>query len=382
MMAFEGVKFKCNAPSVHSFTHSHTLILLTCGILFSSPFLGIHKMDSVPFAFCEHLCDILSIKELFEVKQLPRSYGDLAGFAHQNRFAYLADNKEQGPLNAFMLPIRGGIRLKTTEEMEAVPRKFVRLVALSLWRAEDVKLSRETVQRFPYAIHRFWLQSAAISEAWVDFACSLKRLGSICTSQNLRSLQRLVDARKLSELDINENACDDDNIGVLKAVLCQDQFQRLKIFTNPKGSWNTNVVRELLHFWTENHEKLRGKNLILVDNCSSEVHQLQEFVLYRSKKILTWSFAEFQTALTQCTEEECEYIGKYYRHRAVLFYKPSCVYKFEEGEGGKRRRLYISFECADEEERRTVKRNLPASHEGCNDLRYMHRTIFCRVLFG
>uniref|UniRef100_A0A1I7YIE2 Transthyretin-like family protein n=1 Tax=Steinernema glaseri TaxID=37863 RepID=A0A1I7YIE2_9BILA len=72
-----------------------------------------------------------------------------------------------------------------------------------------------------------------------------------------------------------------------------------------------------------------------------------------------------------CSMEECDLINKDYHNNHTRFNKPSCIYKFEEGEEGERRRLYISFECCEPDEQKTGQRNMPASYKGDNDLRLM-----------
>uniref|UniRef100_A0A1I7ZT19 Uncharacterized protein n=1 Tax=Steinernema glaseri TaxID=37863 RepID=A0A1I7ZT19_9BILA len=67
---------------------------------------------------------------------------------------------------------------------------------------------------------------------------------------------------------------------------------------------------------------------------------------------------------------------------AFLFQKPSCVYKFEEGEGDERRRLYISFECAPRLQQRKWLQRRPASHSGRRKLDLIRGTTLLRMLFA
>uniref|UniRef100_A0A1I7ZHB8 Tub domain-containing protein n=1 Tax=Steinernema glaseri TaxID=37863 RepID=A0A1I7ZHB8_9BILA len=81
-----------------------------------------------------------------------------------------------------------------------------------------------------------------------------------------------------------------------------------------------------------------------------------------------------------CSKEECDFIDKYYRHRYALYYKPSCVYKYEEGEGDERRRIYISFDCSKEGDTSTGLRS--ASFSGHNELKLMRETDILYIFFA
>uniref|UniRef100_A0A1I7ZYL4 FBA_2 domain-containing protein n=1 Tax=Steinernema glaseri TaxID=37863 RepID=A0A1I7ZYL4_9BILA len=160
----------------------------------------------------------------------------------------------------------------------------------------------------------------------------------------VKLFKEIVKRQKLPKLQINEDACEGGIVEVVESLFCQDQFHDLTIKNYIDGPWKSSVVSKLLQFWSVNSRPLRGKNFILKHLCQDGVKQLQEFVSQRQSS--TSSEVEIQKALVVCSQEETDYIDKYYRHQHFLFRKPSCVYKFEEGEGDERRRLYISFECA------------------------------------
>uniref|UniRef100_A0A1I7Z1J4 ADP-ribosyl cyclase/cyclic ADP-ribose hydrolase n=1 Tax=Steinernema glaseri TaxID=37863 RepID=A0A1I7Z1J4_9BILA len=86
-----------------------------------------------------------------------------------------------------------------------------------------------------------------------------------------------------------------------------------------------------------------------------------------------------KSALKLCSKEECDSIDKYYRHNNDVFFKPSGVYKHEEGEGDDLRSLYISFECANEEERKMGLLYRPSIR---GDLSLMRDTNVLRLLFA
>uniref|UniRef100_A0A1I8ABY0 RNAse_Pc domain-containing protein n=1 Tax=Steinernema glaseri TaxID=37863 RepID=A0A1I8ABY0_9BILA len=219
-----------------------------------------------------------------------------------------------------------------------------------------------------------------INEAWVNFACSLKRLGTVVILKKLdneaiRRFQKLVVGRKLSRIMVHEEACRGGITKMLKTVFCQDQFEHLRI-TNSEP-WKGTAVRQLLHFWAENsRDKLRGKHFSLNGNCRKGVAQLEEFLISRASASL-----DRILNVEICSKEECDFIDKYYRHRMMICLKPSCVYKFEEGEGDQRRRLYISFECAKKGERRSG-RYVPVNHRGCNAIKSMRDTSLLHILFA
>uniref|UniRef100_A0A1I8AQQ6 NTF2 domain-containing protein n=1 Tax=Steinernema glaseri TaxID=37863 RepID=A0A1I8AQQ6_9BILA len=75
-----------------------------------------------------------------------------------------------------------------------------------------------------------------------------------------------------------------------------------------------------------------------------------------------------------------DFIDKYYVHNRHVFRKPSCVFKYEEGEGEEERRLYISFDCG--KERQPCEQWRRASHEGQKDLSLMRDTRLLFILFA
>uniref|UniRef100_A0A1I8AT34 F-box domain-containing protein n=1 Tax=Steinernema glaseri TaxID=37863 RepID=A0A1I8AT34_9BILA len=334
-------------------------------------------MNAITVVFSEHVCRILCDKALRPAQELSGHFGRLARVACDNRAIYRACvvGGREGPR---YLQYNGGY-VHSPEEIDAFPKKFVQDVSMDLRDTKDMKVCREIVTRFPYAIYQLIIFTSKISESWVDFACSLKRLGVVVICRKMtqkanRLFQKFVDLRKLSRLTIKERACVDTK-EMLKSALCQDQFEELQI-RGFHRCWKTRVVHDLLLFWSENGEKLRGKYLNLDFVCKGGVKQLEKFIF---RKLKDSDEATMEEALVQCTKEECDYIDNYYRHRQFLFHKPSCVYKYEEGEGDQRRRLYISFECADEDKRPA---QLPAGHRGINDLKLMREADFVSLLFA
>uniref|UniRef100_A0A1I8A272 BPTI/Kunitz inhibitor domain-containing protein n=1 Tax=Steinernema glaseri TaxID=37863 RepID=A0A1I8A272_9BILA len=81
----------------------------------------------------------------------------------------------------------------------------------------------------------------------------------------------------------------------------------------------------------------------------------------------------------RCSKEECDFLDKYYWHHNFYFDEPSCVYKYEEGEGDDRRRLYISFDCDHGKKRTTGPRY--ASCEGVDNLSLLRGAKYIYVLF-
>uniref|UniRef100_A0A1I7YP97 F-box domain-containing protein n=1 Tax=Steinernema glaseri TaxID=37863 RepID=A0A1I7YP97_9BILA len=366
-------------------------------------------MDTVPIAFCQHLCDILLWKDsgllsLSEVDKLSGNFGKCARFASHRTAQFFAYKMESETVYYRRR------KLETPEEINAVPKKFVRFVWITLHNEEDQNVCRALVKRFPYAFFTFWLQSPSITEAWVNFVCSLKKPASIEIWEGLDShaaslFQKIIAHGKITELKMIEDIAKDGTLELLKSILCQDQFKELTIFSlSDNESWKSDVISELLQFWSENSEKFRGKSLLLKNNCKGGVEQLQDFVLRRAASRPTdvsglqeameedpgtlaepWKntvvHENLQMALEVCSKEECDSINKYYRYHHTQFAKPSCVYKYEEGEGEERRRLYISFDCAGYTERyRRCK--LPASPSGNKDAGLMRSTDLLHVLFA
>uniref|UniRef100_A0A1I7ZZC7 FBA_2 domain-containing protein n=1 Tax=Steinernema glaseri TaxID=37863 RepID=A0A1I7ZZC7_9BILA len=254
---------------------------------------------------------------------------------------------------------------------------------------------REIVKRYPYATYQFAILSSSINETWVEFACSLKRLSFIVIKKKLnddsvRLFQKLVTRQKLSYLSVCEKACEGTIQELLKSVLCQAQFLQLKLrIFHSNGAWNSAIVRTLLQHWADNSEKFNGKQMVLVDDCEGGVEQLEEFLLRRAS-MKTKSDSEIHSVLKVCSQEESDFVHMEYRNKGITFIKPSCVYKYEEGEQGERRRIYICFELEDEEEgeeedeedRITEQQNRPASHNGREELKLMRYTDYLHLLFA
>uniref|UniRef100_A0A1I7ZTB9 TIR domain-containing protein n=1 Tax=Steinernema glaseri TaxID=37863 RepID=A0A1I7ZTB9_9BILA len=278
--------------------------------------------------------------------------------------------------------------LHKPEEMEAVPKKSVSVVLINLLDGKQENICREIVKRYPYSSYQFVLYSSSIDKAWVEFACSLKRLDTVMIRKKLEDdsiplFQKLVDGRKLSWLPINEEACEGGIEEILKSLFCQDQFKHLQIRNDLEGPWKSTTVRDLLQFWSENGEKLRGARLTVSGNCGDGVDQLEQFVLHRAAINTRGGTSEIKTrnVLTLCSKEECDFINKYYQHHNFRFITPSCVYKFEEGKGDDQRKLYISFSCAHGKNRANGRYG-SGSREGVNDLSLMRGTKLLHVVFG
>uniref|UniRef100_A0A1I7ZZ52 Uncharacterized protein n=1 Tax=Steinernema glaseri TaxID=37863 RepID=A0A1I7ZZ52_9BILA len=329
-------------------------------------------MNRVPIVFCERVC-ATSFTGIPNLRQLSGHYGEFARIAYERRADYVTTVANGIEKEAYLSLQCTDRKIRTPEEIEAYPKKLVHEVTIQMFDAKDEKVSQAIVRRFPYACYHFTLLSSSINKAWVDFACSLKRLTYVVIRKKLDDhsvglFQKLVIEQKLSYLAIYEKAYEGGIINTLKSVLRQEQFKHLGINNYNSGPWKSSLLRDILQLWSKNSQTLTGKHLIMEHNCAGGVKQLEEFILRRP--------------LNGCSKEECDYIEKYYRHRVLQFRKPSCVYKYEEGEGDKRRRLYISFECANEEERKTGQQNRPASHEGLNDLSLMRTTNSLHVLFA
>uniref|UniRef100_A0A1I7YHE3 Protein FAR1-RELATED SEQUENCE n=1 Tax=Steinernema glaseri TaxID=37863 RepID=A0A1I7YHE3_9BILA len=89
-------------------------------------------------------------------------------------------------------------------------------------------------------------------------------------------------------------------------------------------------------------------------------------------------FSVLEQALKVCSKEECDFIAKKYRAKFV-FERPSCIYKFEEQNGGSKRRFYMAFECASHWPRQDFKL---ASYNGHNDLDSVRITPYICIMFA
>uniref|UniRef100_A0A1I8AQJ1 TIR domain-containing protein n=1 Tax=Steinernema glaseri TaxID=37863 RepID=A0A1I8AQJ1_9BILA len=341
-------------------------------------------MDGVPYAFCEAVCATLLENKFSELGELSGQYGDITRRWYPNMAYYVSAVEDGMEKLGYLRYFLSTQELRTIREIEDVPKKFITTVLINLRDGEEENVCREIVKRFPYSSCQFWLLSSSINEAWVDFACSLKRLDSVAITKKLDDnsislFKKLVDGHKLFWLPMCEKACEGGMLDALKILLCQDQFAHLKIRNDREGPWKSTVVGDLLQFWSENGEKVRGKRLTLEKNCEGGVNQLEKFVLERAE-INGRNVQTIQEVLTRCSKEECDFLDKYYRQHNYLFNTPSCVYKFEEGEGDDRQRLYISFDCKHGKNRTTERQY--ASHEGVDDFSLIRGTNSFHVFFG
>uniref|UniRef100_A0A1I8ATL2 F-box domain-containing protein n=1 Tax=Steinernema glaseri TaxID=37863 RepID=A0A1I8ATL2_9BILA len=309
-------------------------------------------MDTVPPAFLEHLCSVLYSKGLRSAQELSGHYRIIASYAYQNRASY-ASHVEGGIEKRMYLKYQGSRRVVNThEEIEAVPKKFVHNVTINSNGSPMGRASYEIVKRFPYSLHHVIFHSSAISEAWVDFAWSLRTLGIVSIRKKLeddavRLFQKLVDGRKLFRLEIKEQACEGGTLEIVKSVLCQDQFEELRIKGYHKR-WVSTVVGDLLQFWSENSEKVRGRHIGVEHNCEGGIDQLKEFVLQRAAK-RAQTVSGFHEALKICTKEECDFIDREFYNNFLVYRKSPLVYKFEDAEEGEQRRIYIAFNVGNAE---------------------------------
>uniref|UniRef100_A0A1I8AEE1 TIR domain-containing protein n=1 Tax=Steinernema glaseri TaxID=37863 RepID=A0A1I8AEE1_9BILA len=242
-------------------------------------------MDTVPLSFFEAVCAGLCITTLPAGAKLSGYCGKTVRSTLANKALYYCDVKDGVEGSQYLKYVSSGREVRTPEEIEAVPKKFVQDLLIH-WDGKKENVSREILKRFPYSRHQFWIHSSSINEAWVDFARSLNRVsvGIILKLDDnaIPLLQKLVDSRKLLWLPIYEEACEGAIMEVLKSLLCQEQFTCLYVRRFSAGPWNSVVVLELLKFWAENSEQLRGTKLTVGGHCEDGVQQLEKFILERA----------------------------------------------------------------------------------------------------
>uniref|UniRef100_A0A1I7Y007 F-box domain-containing protein n=1 Tax=Steinernema glaseri TaxID=37863 RepID=A0A1I7Y007_9BILA len=346
-------------------------------------------MDQIPLAFCERICEILLPDGIWATRELSGHYGEIACARFRHDCDYQIDVEDGIEQQVHSYLTHTGEDVQAPEEVEAVTKKFVRRVRISLsdTKKESVSKSMEIVRRFPFSAYCLALCSSSINEAWVDFACSLKRLHCLAITNkldndSLRLFQKLIAGRKLSRLMMFSTACKDGNLEMLKTLLCQDQFKELRI-RKYAGRWkhvDGAAVGELLQFWSENGgEPMKGKSLF-VDRCFGGVWQFEQFVL---QGVSTADLGGLKKALQICSKEECDFLNREYYLNHVAYTKPSCIYKYEDArEGIGRRRIYVSFECATQEELSSSGRHFPAGQDGHNDLCLLRSTTYLHIFFA
>uniref|UniRef100_A0A1I8ALM1 FBA_2 domain-containing protein n=1 Tax=Steinernema glaseri TaxID=37863 RepID=A0A1I8ALM1_9BILA len=340
-------------------------------------------MNRVPLSFYDHLCDISTTDELGTAKELSGYYGKIALFAFEHCVEYLVDIVDGREEDGYLAYFCDGREVRELEKIEAFPKKFVRVVTINLMDAKDEKVSRELIQRFPYSRYDFTCFSSSINNAWVDLAYSLKRLGRVGIIETLKDgalqlFQKLVMGQKLIRLSMHVNACNDSTIKVSKTLFCQDQFKELKIMSGGGKNWDSAAILKILEFWSKNGEKLRGKALVLGNNWDGVI-QLENFLKERKTSTLPGNQFDIENVLKPCSKEECDFIKMEYNDNLYTFEKPSCFYKFEEGDEGNERRLYVSFECAQEV---TWEPETLPSYFGQKCPSLMRKTTCLHVLFG
>uniref|UniRef100_A0A1I8AIB0 FBA_2 domain-containing protein n=1 Tax=Steinernema glaseri TaxID=37863 RepID=A0A1I8AIB0_9BILA len=149
---------------------------------------------------------------------------------------------------------------------------------------------------------------------------------------------KLVEGRKLSSLIMREYP-NRGNTTMSKSLFLQDQFDVLE-FRNYDAQWNdagglklATSVSELLDFWSQNSERMVGKSLVVSNNCYGVIKQLEQFVR--------------RGTATPCEKEESKFRDM--EHSQVTDFKPLCVYRYEEGEEGDKRKFFISAKCIEYE---------------------------------
>uniref|UniRef100_A0A1I7Z1D5 F-box domain-containing protein n=1 Tax=Steinernema glaseri TaxID=37863 RepID=A0A1I7Z1D5_9BILA len=353
-------------------------------------------MNSVPLAFCERVCDVLYRRGLQEAKKLSGFYGEFAQMAYDHTAHYVATVSGGVERGLCHICVNTGRQVYTLKETEAVPKKYIQDVTIYFFDEPKENLTRAIVLRFPLSFYHFEISSSSFNKAWVNLACSLKRISSVKLKRKLddnavqlfqKLLRRLVARQTLSRLQMYEEA---GFVELFKSLVCQEQFRTLAItiinLNDNHKPRESIVVQEVLRLWPDNLEKLRGKRLTLEGDCSVGVKQLEKFTCRTERKEIGVSpyFRSFPLfcALKVCSQKECNFIDEEYRHNHTRFYKPSCVYKYEEGEEGEERhRIYIFFECARAEERRMMRKCQPANTFGCYDLGLIRNTSSLHVLF-
>uniref|UniRef100_A0A1I7Z1S9 NB-ARC domain-containing protein n=1 Tax=Steinernema glaseri TaxID=37863 RepID=A0A1I7Z1S9_9BILA len=355
-------------------------------------------MNGAPLVFYERVFSNIRKLTLEEASELSGTFGKRAQCAYLGYASYSVAVEDGSEVSGHVRIECSKRELHKPEEIDAVPKKFVRAVSIYMEDAKNENVCRNVVKRFPYGIYVCVLRSSFINKAWIDFACRLKALKTIMIcykleDDSLRLFKKLVDCGNLLLLHTYEDACEGGMMEVLKSLLCQDQFEELEIKNDGEIPCKGYVVRELLQFWSQNNEKLRGKHLFVLEKCEDSVKQLEEFVIHRKLSALVprllstpgiisvpecLSLLGIQWALKRCSKEECDAVDKYYRQHHKIIANPSCVYKFEEGQRCDLRRLYISFECTSG---RDIEEIRPASHTGHDQLSLMRGTGLLHLVF-
>uniref|UniRef100_A0A1I7Y261 Uncharacterized protein n=1 Tax=Steinernema glaseri TaxID=37863 RepID=A0A1I7Y261_9BILA len=277
-------------------------------------------MNRFPIAFWTHLCDILLEGDVTEEKELLGPFAELAQIA----FHHMRERRQ----------------VRASEEIERIPKKFVQTLTINFKDAKPEGVSRELIRRFPTLVPTF--------------------LFTVLPSAKLRWTSPAPE-RERSKFISRRSWTTDQS----------DFFKK----SSTLGSFFC----------------LRGKRLVLETICEGGGKQLEEFLIHSASfsfglllRMTVFMAPHFvlPRVLKVCSKEECDVIKKKYRHNNRRFQKPSCVYKFEEGGGSERRRLFISFECATEEEHETGRPMLPASHRGLDDLGLMRASSLLQVLFA
>uniref|UniRef100_A0A1I8AR00 Secreted protein n=1 Tax=Steinernema glaseri TaxID=37863 RepID=A0A1I8AR00_9BILA len=192
-------------------------------------------MDSLPFAFYDSLCLLCY-----------STRGDVySTFHHQAQLL-------SGAFGAF------------AERMFKNCCAYARCIAaisVNLYE-NDGPVDPAVVRRFrhPTAWYTLVLKSSTLSKAWIDWACSCKRLRSLVLSKKLeepsfRLCKRLIDSGNLTKLLIKQEAYVEEMNEWIINVLCQEQFVTLWLYTS-------SPLQEILEFWKEKAEEFAGKDLL------------------------------------------------------------------------------------------------------------------------
>uniref|UniRef100_A0A1I8A3W1 CUB domain-containing protein n=1 Tax=Steinernema glaseri TaxID=37863 RepID=A0A1I8A3W1_9BILA len=84
--------------------------------------------------------------------------------------------------------------------------------------------------------------------------------------------------------------------------------------------------------------------------------------------------------LQQCSKKEYNLFNAEYGYYRLIFFKPSCVHKYERGEGADLQKFHIAFDCAHGNQKGDLLR--PASYNGHNELGLIRNTSLIVMTFA
>ncbi|KAK0413442.1 hypothetical protein QR680_006807 [Steinernema hermaphroditum] len=292
-------------------------------------------MDDLPFNFYDSLFSMVFMRTSQAAQSLAGSIGLIAQDFYEN----LHDHELFVRDNDVVMERQYNYGQQACTPLRTLHRKFTGVVSVNFVAGNDKAPNDGFIQRVQsingsgeYAVSFYGL---GVSQSWNNWVYSLQRITELFIYNRLpdagkKLCRNIIEKRSLRRLQIDYEKCGAGELGLMQTVLCQDQFVTLHLINSDMA-----VFLKLLHFCSDNREKVAGRSLGLYKNSAN--------------------FAEsFESKLKGCLDAESDSIGKkYFFFHRCYFDESSMPYRLSDPPA------YVFFECkgkeADMEEMKFLK---------------------------